>query len=282
MNKSHICVVIPIYKKQLNEFEVQSVEQCIKVLSEYVLHFIYPEGLNLDFYKKKFPRILHYIFFDEYYFKNLSSYNRLMLSVSFYSAFKKYLYMLVYQTDCYVFRDDLFLWSSKGYDYIGGIWFDDYHGNPYSGAKIWYPGNGGLSLRKIKKIKSLLSSKRPIKNYKQLYAEKKQLSFKGRLDWIKWLILLPIKVLGYENNFNFIAKNYSINEDLFFMEACLIYGAIKVPKVNDVIGFSWDRNPKYLYHKSNQTPFACHGWFRDEFPYEGNKEFWLKHITKET
>ena len=53
MNKKDICIVIPIYKDCLNEYEIQSVEQCVKVLSEYSIFFVAPNGLNLDFYKSK-------------------------------------------------------------------------------------------------------------------------------------------------------------------------------------------------------------------------------------
>ena len=52
MDKKKICVVIPIYKESLNDYEIQSVEQCIRVLSDYTIHFVCPQGLNIDFYKQ--------------------------------------------------------------------------------------------------------------------------------------------------------------------------------------------------------------------------------------
>jgi len=53
MNKNEICVVIPIYKEILNSFEIQSVEQCVKVLSDYTIHFVCPNDLNISFEYKK-------------------------------------------------------------------------------------------------------------------------------------------------------------------------------------------------------------------------------------
>ena len=149
MIKKNICIVIPIYKEALNDFEVQSVVQCIKVLSDYTICIVYPKGLNIDFYKTKFVEIEQYVHFDTYYFKNLKGYNQLLLNVHFYKSFKNFDYILIYQTDSYVFRDELLAWAKKGYDYIGGIWFKDYHVSPLKGAKVWFAGNGGLSLRKI-------------------------------------------------------------------------------------------------------------------------------------
>lgn len=277
MDKKQICVVIPIYKELLNDFEIQSVEQCIKVLSDYTIHFVCPIDLNIDFYKEKFAAVENYTYYDKHYFDDLTGYNRLMLAYNFYKAFDKYKYMLLYQTDSYVFRDELLIWAQKGYDYIGGIWFEDYHGNPDLGAKIWYPGNGGLSLRKINTMTKLLSSKRPLRGFKELIGDIKKNNI-SRISTLKWYLSLPLLLLGYQNNFSFLAKKYTVNEDVFFMEASLIYNRINIPVVDEAIYFSWDKSPSYLYNKYKKLPFACHAWFREDSRYEGNFQFWSKYI----
>jgi hypothetical protein len=279
MNKKEICIVIPIYKEALNEYEVRSVLQCIKILSDYSIYFICSKDLKIDFYKVHFPGVKRYTFFKSSYFEDLAGYNRLMLSAAFYKTFNEYQYMLVYQTDCYVFRDELLEWANKGYDYIGGIWFDDYHGNPNLGAKLWYPGNGGLSLRKVKAIIQVLSSERPLKRWGQLLDEKRKKA--NILHLVKGLVSLPFNIFGFENNLKYMASKCKSFEDVFFMEAGLVYKKIKTPIVEEAIFFSWDKNPKYLFNKFESFPFACHAWYRDDLPYEGNKEFWLKHINKE-
>jgi hypothetical protein len=91
MNKNEICVVIPIYKEILNEFEVQSVMQCINILSDYSIHFVCSSELNIDFYKENFLEIKNFTYFENSYFSDLAGYNRLMLSVGFYKAFDTYL-----------------------------------------------------------------------------------------------------------------------------------------------------------------------------------------------
>ena len=279
MNKNEICIVIPIYKESLNEYEIQSVNQCIKLLSDYTIHFVYPQGLNIDFYKENFFKTENFTFFDNIYFKDLAGYNRLMLSVDFYKKFDKYQYMLIHQTDCYVFRDELLDWANKNYDYIGGIWFEGFVGDPNLGAKLWYAGNGGLSLRKIKTMIRLLSSKKPLKNCKQLIQEKMYIYKSGKLNFLKELLLLPLNFIGYKNNFNYQVTKYEGNEDVYFMEVNSQYNILKIPKVEDVLSFSWDRHPAYLYEKLNKLPFACHAWFREDHCYLGNMKFWSKHIN---
>jgi len=275
--KSDICILIPIYKEILNDFEIKSVEQCVKVLSDYTIHFICPKELNTDFYKENFSGIVDFTYFDKYYFKDLAGYNCLMLSAGFYKAFDKYKYMLVYQTDCYVFEDKLLEWATKDYDYIGGIWFDDYHGNPEQGARMWYPGNGGLSLRKINTMIKLLSSKRPLRGIKVLIGDMKK-NNSSRISTLKWCLSLPWLLLGYQNNFRFLAKQYTVNEDVFFMEANLIYNRINAPVVEEAVYFSWDKSPRYLYNQYKKLPFACHAWFREDSGYDGNFQFWSKYI----
>jgi hypothetical protein len=186
--------------------------------------------------------------------------------------------MLIHQTDCYVFRDELLEWANKGFDYIGGIWFEGFIGDPYLGSKLWQAGNGGLSLRKMKSITTLLTSKKPIKNLQQLLKEKKKLYKKGKIIFLKELFLLPLNVFGYQNSHSYRAKTHNLNEDVFFIEAYLKHKVLKIPAVEDAIRFSWDRCPAFLYEKLGVLPFACHAWYRDDFPYDGNKEFWCEHI----
>ncbi|AXB55361.1 DUF5672 family protein [Flavobacterium fluviale] len=278
MEKNQICIVIPIYKEELNLSETKSVLQCLKVLSDYSIYFIAPEGLKIEFYEKKFSEIPKTIFFDKNYFESLKGYNKLMLNSEFYKTFDTFSYMLVYQTDCYVFRDELLMWAKKGFDYIGGIWFEGFVGNPYLGAKMWKAGNGGFSLRKIDSAIKILSSKKTIKNFRELFQEKKKMMNVSRVQLIRELFFLPLYVIGYKNNYSYCANNYEFNEDFYFIEMYERNKIFKMPLIGEALTFSWDRHPSYMYEQTNDTPFGCHAWFREDFPYEANKKFWLKKI----
>ncbi|MHC0447309.1 DUF5672 family protein [Flavobacterium sp. 3-218] len=278
MQKNQICIVIPIYKEELNLLETKSVLQCLKVLADYPIYFVAPEGLKMAFYEEKFSAIRKAIFFDKNYFESLQGYNKLMLNSAFYKMFEAFSYMLVYQTDCYVFRDELLMWAKRDFDYIGGIWFKGFAGNPYAGAKIWKAGNGGFSLRKVDSAIKILSSKKTIKNFLELLREKKKLLNVSRLQFITELFFLPLNVLGYKNNYSYCASNYEFNEDFYFIEMYEKNKNFKIPPIQEVLTFSWDTHPYYIYELTNDIPFGCHAWFREDFPYEGNKNFWLKKI----
>lgn len=64
----------------------------------------------------------HIVPFPDTYFKGIAGYNRLMMSPEFYETFAQWEYILIYQTDAWVFSDRLSEWCSKGYDYIGAPW----------------------------------------------------------------------------------------------------------------------------------------------------------------
>jgi len=60
--------------------------------------------------------------------------------------FGKYDYILIYQTDCWVFEDNLDYFVELEYDWYGAPWYQ-----PHIGLTN-VVGNGGFSLRKISKM----------------------------------------------------------------------------------------------------------------------------------
>ena len=121
MNKKDIAVVIPIYLPSLSNSERISLEQCLKLLSSYSIVVIKPESLDLDDIINFFG-LTHIEAFPDKHFVSLRAYNKLVLSEEFYRSFQHYTYMLIYQLDAYVFKDELLNWANKGYDYIGAPW----------------------------------------------------------------------------------------------------------------------------------------------------------------
>ena len=114
--------------------------------------------------------------FSDEYFASLRGYNKLVLDELFYMRFLKYQYMLIYQLDAFVFKDELLLWAEKGYDYIGAPWIPPKHSYLTLRGRLkiqlkyfiytllnddrrklkkycnYQVGNGGFSLRKINKM----------------------------------------------------------------------------------------------------------------------------------
>jgi hypothetical protein len=268
-----ISIIIPAYKDVLSEFELISLQRCFKVLRKYDIIIVTHKDVNLDKYKQEaslYNKKIHIEFFDSKYFKNLLSYNSLMMNSDFYTRFKHYKYMLIYQLDCYVFNDDLESWCNKNYDYIGAPWFKDFkYEKGYSVNDIIGIGNGGFSLRKIKYFIDAFSSTQRVFSIKTIA---KMIKIK-EISIIRGLLL----IFGYNNHFKDFCR-YHINrlyEDQFF---CLKLKesrfSMKMPDINESIKFSFEQGPSLLFDINNKKlPFGCHAFEKNEF-----EKFWNKYI----
>ena len=150
-DSTKIVVCVPIYKAELSLFEQVAITQMKKVLVGYKKVFFAPESLKFDFGElgagvsvERFP---------DYFFLGVVNYSALMLNVDFYKRFSQYEYMLVYQTDAFVFSDRLSEFCAMGYDYIGA---PIARANPLWNFIAARVGNGGLSLRKINSVIRML------------------------------------------------------------------------------------------------------------------------------
>jgi hypothetical protein len=242
--KKLVKVIIPIYKSYFGELEEKSFLQCVKTLVNYEIVLVQPDGLNNDYITKKFSNIVVENF-PKRYFENIEGYNELLLSVSFYERFLDVEYILIYQLDAFVFRDELKEWCEKGYDYIGAPWittpkntfwskyFDTIARNFRSKKKIsreqlfYKVGNGGFSLRKtashyaiVKKNKTFI--------FDFLKAEEKQI--------------------------------YAIEDVFWSLKAIELAPDFKIGEYEEALRFAIDRKPKIaLALCNNILPFGCHG-----------------------
>jgi len=146
LTHDQIGIVIPIYKSSPSREEEISMHRAFEILNHYRFYFVAPQKLDLINYEKFLTHSPAIIRFSDNYFNNgLEGYNQLMLSKEFYTEFSSCKYILIYQPDAYVFRDDLMEWCMTGYDYIGAPWMEDKNGR----TQLNGVGNGGFSLRKI-------------------------------------------------------------------------------------------------------------------------------------
>ena len=282
MNKA--VIVIPIYKVTPDKYEVLSFLQCLKVLHRYRISIVTYESLDMSYYSKELQKSgvdYSFEFFDKDYFKDVAGYNLLLLSFEFYKRFKKYEYMLIYQLDAYVFRDELMEWCAKGYDYIGAPWFEGgYDATPdsvFTGV-----GNGGFSLRKISTALNIYKwynfYKIRIPNqtlYEEFRKRNTDINWIKKLGSLKYLIF---QLLGKGNNARFLINRYGGNEDLFWVDFIpKYYSKFKIASIEEGYAFSFEMNPSLLFKKNNnKLPFGCHAW--EKYEYE---EFWKKHIKLE-
>lgn len=257
--KKKVAITIPIYKETPSDIEMKSFIQCLTIFQKYDIYIFTHKNLNFKNYDscKKGSQI-HYIFFHENYFKSIDGYNKLMLSPSFYKAFSNYEYILIYQLDAWVFKDELQYWCNQKYDYIGAP--------IYQNNKLIGIGNGGFSLRKVDYCLKVLK-------YPKFLPFIKLQNIKLIQDKQNRKILLPLKLLGWHNNISYFKNR--INEDLFFsLYAKLSFLNTNIPEFNDAIKFAFEKNPSKLYIRNSlQLPFGCHAFMKYEYI-----DFWKEHI----
>ncbi len=146
--KYEVAVVVPYYHDRLSETEMISLEQCFRILYRYPIILVMPDTIDrIDYPINSACRVVKV---KKQWMQSIASYNQMMLSIEFYKIFKDFKYILIYQLDAFVFRDDLRKFCDMGYDYIGAPWI---FGGKYfrdTNITVRYVGNGGLSLRNVK------------------------------------------------------------------------------------------------------------------------------------
>ncbi len=221
VDSRQVVICIPIYRTELSEFEQVSLRQLNKVLGRYPRVFFSPDSLKFDFGElgegvgvERFP---------DYFFRGGKNYSALMLNIDFYKRFRQYEYMLVYQTDAFVFSDRLSEFCAMGYDYIGA---------PVARAKpLWNfiaarVGKGGLSLRKISSAIRML--------------EEHQKNLEGPLATIFW---------QWEDIF----WGYCGQQKRYDFQ---------VAPVNIAAQFALDDTRSgFKRLQKGEQPFGCHGWW---------------------
>jgi hypothetical protein len=156
-------VLVPIYKPTLHAYEQYSLDHSLAVLRNQEVMLIGPDGLDVSYYTDRYPGI-RFRSYAPSYFASIEGYNHLLLSQSFYTEYLIYEFMLILQTDAIVLRDEMALWCSRSFDYIGAPFPDGievllnagcFEGENSKRVRA-HVGNGGLSLRRVQKCLSLL------------------------------------------------------------------------------------------------------------------------------
>lgn len=257
-------IVVPIYKTGLDLYELYALDQCFSVLEKYPIVFVKPLSLDISPLTARYGNRFSVQSFDDEYFSDIQSYNRLMLSSEFYERFLAVDYILIYQTDALVFRDELEAWCTKGYDYIGAPWLPGMkylkgvhriarfvrrqlstltYAYPHPIRRDYCVGNGGLSLRKVARLYELTHE-------------------------------LADVIAQYNSK----SSEVAFNEDVFWGIEVKNQGKqIAIPTYQEALLFSIEMHPEAAFHLTNQhMPFGTHAWYKP--PYD---QFWRKHVNFE-
>ena len=222
-----VCIVIPIYKDNINNpllyDEVESIYHTIKLMNKYDIYFLCHPDLNTAFYKRFEGNNIYFKFFN---YKTRGEYSNMCLNYEFYKMFSNYKYMLICQTDAYIFKDELLYWCNKGYDYIGALAL-------FSEIKPKWIGKFG-----DENIGDIHSYKYPVLNG-------------------------GFSLRNIQSMYNFCFKNKDKFKTETFNEDCVIcwyhWNELNMPPLEDAIKFSAE-NQTYAYYPKiyNKLPFGCH------------------------
>lgn len=230
------CIVIPIYKRELDCIEEISINSLKREVGnkKYDIYFVCPESLDISEHLKYLPKAKEKRF-DDKFFKSTATYSRLCVSYDFYNSFSDYEYMIIYQLDCYIFRDEFKKWCDKGYDYIGGTiistecgWDTVKKGRGNNEYKP-YVGNGGFSLRKIETFKDICDPDGELRTAYNITDTD--------LDQIRW-------------------------EDKFFCNDLYDFYKLYIPDWKEALDFSMDMSIDVIYNHMHwkKIPMAIHAW----------------------
>jgi len=251
-------VVVTFVWTDMSLKERSALNQGLKVLGHHPFVIVHPEGYPVDFLlRDDMPNLTHLALPNEN-FTSVMSYNAMMLTPQFYQHFQQYEYMLIYQTDAWVFSDQLEYWCDKGYDYIGAPWMLNdklyertlgqwvtrlmslmpiRNGHLHSAHIFHHVGNGGFSLRRIATMIDIL-----------------------------------------ERNQEFIATLTDGHESMEDVVISIILKErehLKIPDWHEALYFSWEKAPRLCQKITKGTlPFGCHDTKARYWD-----SFWSKIIT---
>jgi hypothetical protein len=243
MNKQCI-IIIPIYKEKINFDEYNSIKNTYNMFNnEYDIIFICSNKLNITIYNELFPNI-EYVKINDKYFQNKDTYSLLCLSPFFYKLFFDYEYMLIAQTDAYIFKNELSYWCNKKYNMIGTLSDECEHCNFIKKFdNLIYAIDNNLTLGEL------------INYGKHKYNNDYILNIHGGLSLRKINMFYDIALKNKKEHPEY---NGSWWEDSYI---CYIYGdilGIYDIYIKDLLYFGLDEWNCQLSNIKKYIPFGCH------------------------
>ncbi len=248
-----VAITIPVYRTRMTDLEEFALARCVTVLDRYPILFFGPESLDYNNYLAR-VNSASVVRLPDRYFRTLETYSELLLSPGFYQVFSDYEFILIYQLDAFVFRNDLEYWCSRNFDYIGAPWWDERIG--WTGV-----GNGGFCLRKPASCLKVLTSRHK-EDPKALWAHVRKFTPN---PWIRAL-KFPRKIkrhLGIASTVDHFLPGFirrGCAEDSFWGFAAVRYcPEFRVAPVDDAIRFAIEGGlEQAASHYQNRPPFGCH------------------------
>ncbi len=244
---NRLTIVVPLYRDFLDPYEKVALKSMYdKLCGKYPIVAVVPRDMEFDNILSLFPQI-EFRRLPQECFDGRAAYNALMLNPIFYNLFSDSDFILIYQTDCYLFEDRLMEFVEMDYDYIGAPWITKSRWRHLLTGAVWRVknllnrgrgryrvshsyrvGNGGFSLRKVSAMHNVTTR----------YGEEVR----------KWLDNNAVTLAG---------------EDVFL---CLwMSDYLKIPNYKIALKFAFDMRPDLAFKvNGKRLPMAAHAWQREE------------------
>ncbi len=263
---SPVIILIFTHKPRLEWYEAISLRQCVRVLGAHPMRLVCPEGLDIAAYQRLAPELREDIIPGRW-LSSVRAYNRFKILPFLYRRYADFEYMLTYELDAFVFRDELLRWCSEGWDYIGAPWFEGWSATD-SDAKPIGVGNSGFSLRRVPAMLRVNRSWKLIRPARDVYSEWRicnRMTPRGMLRLLRTLLA--------SNNFFAALNGYQGNEDVFWgIVAPSRFAWLRVAPYEVARHFSFEMNPEKLFNEcGGQLPFGCHKWMADSLGFWRDK-----------
>jgi hypothetical protein len=265
-----VVVLIMIYQESLTQFEIVSLKQCLTVLKSHNLRIVKPISLNLSSWGLNLDQITYENFPDKY-FKGIGAYSRLLISPAFYKRFIDFEYLLIYQLDAFVFRDELIQWCNSGYDFIGSPWFENFSSED-GNARLTGVGNGGFSLRKVQSHLKVLHSFSYLSQPKENWTLRMSAMPKG-LNLLKQAGGFILDLITRNNTFWLFNSFRGFEDQFWSLIVPKNFTWFKTAGIKEAMNFSIEMQPRRVFSMNDRKlPFGCHAWWKYDL------EFWKPHI----
>ena len=269
-------VIVPLYRPTLDEWEKKSLRSLGLAFDSRPIAFFGPTGMR-NAAAEKLVGSREWTYFPRWFFKSAYHYSWLVLSERFYSKFLDYDYILIYQTDAFVFRDDLDGWIEAGFSYVGA----PCRTRKLFGDRGYWVGNGGLSLRRVRDCVRVLR----VGARRCLEGPLPPIPF--RVPGGVGTLFLKLRLIMENHEFfppsaRGFVRRWSGVEDVFFGHvAPRIDQAFRVPAADLAARFALDEYPEFFSKAFGleHEPMGFHGLGRDNGA-RWNPAFWAASVER--
>jgi hypothetical protein len=205
-------------------------------------------------------------FIDPKWFTSLRAYNLLKVLPWLYRRYAGYEFMLTYELDAWVFRDELLYWCEQGWDYIGAPWFKNFH-NCNAQSPVLAVGNSGFSLRRISAIRRALRtmSRAALADLAVSITRMKV----GPKSIMMRLLRSPHIAVPFE-------LHHAAEDQFWCFHVARLVRGFRIAPYEVARHFAFEANPLRLFEECGERlPFGCHK------PLVLAPEFWRSRISSD-